>query len=801
MKYLSLQNKLYKLIFPIFFITFLASSQELPTNFDELDQDLLLQLKRDVEESKSSIGQELDEADFAQNDLSIDSELQDDEEDKEQEVQKSKIFGHDYIRSVPKSISGTSDLPVPNDYLVSLGDEINVVLSGSKDALYFFKVGLDGAIQIPEVGTVNVFGQTIQEVKALIKNLVSLVFAGTEVTVSLGSISAKKINILGAVKNPGSYLVNPFSTVFTSLAYAGGFEEYASLRNVTLIRGKKRISIDMYDFLIFGDRDVDINLQQGDTILIGSSANFIDISGAVNREFIYEYISTDTVNDLLTFSQGLTKFGNKNEIALEELKGNNRIAYKASLAEEIGERTITRLRIGRKSVVNNLGISIEGNGVEERFFLPSSFKNLNDLVSSLEFSDDIYPFYAKLEQDSEKGMIKEVISFSILDVETQKNIELKNNVKLTFMSREDIDNIQSLLYFSLQQGENLSNTTDPSKFDYLQNVDQEILEDENLFNILKIIQTTDLLTLSIGNKTFFAPAKGTFTPRALFNYFGFDQSVNESTVTISTKTGLLKSSFNLEVSADDVNQINFPESKVTNFLLEISGQVNNPGTFTVNSGMTLQEAYDMAGGFTEKADTTAIIFTRKSIIEKERISTDRAKRDIVDSIISQFANPINSTSSNLEGLLPLIELVNQDITVGRLTGRLEPGSSNANSITLEPGDKIFIPSVSNSITVLGEVLQPITTIFQEGKNFQYYLESAGNYTEYADKSSIFIIKSNGTSEPVPLRKANKYILQPGDTIVIPKNIDKINTLPLVSTSVKILSDIAFAAASLNILRN
>ena len=64
-------------------------------------------------------------------------------------------------------------------------------------------------------------------------------------------IPAKKINIIGAVKNPGTYIVSPFSTITSSLAYSGGFEDYASLRNIVVKRGQKEIIFDLYDFLLY----------------------------------------------------------------------------------------------------------------------------------------------------------------------------------------------------------------------------------------------------------------------------------------------------------------------------------------------------------------------------------------------------------------------------------------------------------------------------------------------------------------------------------------------------------------------
>ena len=100
-------------------------------------------------------------------------------------------------------------------------------------------------------------------------------YVGTSVYVGLNNASARKINIIGSIKTPGTYLVNPFTTILSSLAYSGGLEENASLRNIKLIRGDQVISFDLYEFLIFGERKNDLSLQQGDTIMVGSTSNFV----------------------------------------------------------------------------------------------------------------------------------------------------------------------------------------------------------------------------------------------------------------------------------------------------------------------------------------------------------------------------------------------------------------------------------------------------------------------------------------------------------------------------------------------
>ena len=138
---------------------------------------------------------------------------------------KSNIFGLDIINTVPTNIVASTDLPVPGNYKISLNDELKVILTGSENRNYTLKVQLDGSILFPQIGAINLYGKTFDEVKEQINKLINATYVGVEVDVALSNLSAKKINIVGAVENPGTYIVNPFTTISNALAYSGGPKE------------------------------------------------------------------------------------------------------------------------------------------------------------------------------------------------------------------------------------------------------------------------------------------------------------------------------------------------------------------------------------------------------------------------------------------------------------------------------------------------------------------------------------------------------------------------------------------------
>ena len=151
------------------------------------------------------------------------------------------MFGYDFFDKVPTTVTALSDLPIPNDYVLSANDQLRITSVGSESFTYTVQVGLDGSILIPNIGKTNSYGKKLSEVRESIKAIISQAYPGSIADISLINLSAKKISIIGAVSNPGTYIVNPFTTITNAIAYAGGVQNYGSLRSINYIpaSGKK----------------------------------------------------------------------------------------------------------------------------------------------------------------------------------------------------------------------------------------------------------------------------------------------------------------------------------------------------------------------------------------------------------------------------------------------------------------------------------------------------------------------------------------------------------------------------------
>lgn len=736
------------LIFLTFFILFEAFPQELP---DNLPEELIEEIK-----TKRIGFNNSNQAKFQ--DFSIDNENEDSEAE-ENDFIENKIFGIDFIRSVPKSISATSDLPVPNDYIISLNDEIKVILSGSKKNIYNLPVGLDGTILFPELGIIQVAGDTFFDVKNKLKRLISSSYIGVEIDISLSSLAAKKINVLGAVKMPGTYLVNPFTTISNSLAYSGGIEDYSSLRNITLIRGSQKFSFDLYDLLVFGDRSKDLNIESGDTVLVKATSNHVEISGEVFRPMTYEYAEDDSFADLINFALGLNADAESKNITSTVLENGRRYSMSTKLDEVVGSKKLSEVYIGKQVRADDKDLFVTGSGVTSGYYSTTA-KQFSDLLADLKFSSDIYPFYATYKNTLANGLVRNISAFALSDPDTYKNLSVTKNSQLNFYDRGEIINNESL----------------------------------------KDINPRNLVSITFPGRTIKIPVKGKISPQQIYAFFEINSDIDYDKVSVVTTNKSYINAFEIAFDSEELVAISFPPDTVQNLIeVTVEGEVVNPGKYIIASSSTLDSLYNLAGGLRSDAFDRGIALLRQDVKQKQIAALKQSKAVLTDAIIQKSNSISPGGMLDIEAILQLAELAEP---TGRVAGLFSPNSDLAKEFLLKDGDTILIPSKSLEVVVQGEVLNSSSFIYDDSSSLQDYLESAGGLTEYADKRAIFIVKANGMAVPAALNMFSKQVeIEAGDTIIVPRNLNKLETLPLISIATKIISDIAFSAASLNAIKD
>ena len=117
---------------------------------------------------------------------------EDDTSLKERDIENQK-FGFNFFENSPSKISETyNDVPLMSNYVLSVNDELDLIVTGSKKATYKLRVNLGGSIQIPEIGQVNVNGLALDEANSKINQLISEYYVGAKSDLSVRKTALKK---------------------------------------------------------------------------------------------------------------------------------------------------------------------------------------------------------------------------------------------------------------------------------------------------------------------------------------------------------------------------------------------------------------------------------------------------------------------------------------------------------------------------------------------------------------------------------------------------------------------------------
>ena len=134
-------------------------------------------------------------------------------------------------------------------------------------------VDANGNIEIPKIGTMMVKGMTLPMLKDSIKNLISQWIANPIVDVK---VMNKEITLLGEFRNPAVIHVDKDNNSLLELvAKAGGFEYYANLKRIKVLRQDGlKVKIANIDLTIASDEGArNIQLRPGDIIIAPSKKN------------------------------------------------------------------------------------------------------------------------------------------------------------------------------------------------------------------------------------------------------------------------------------------------------------------------------------------------------------------------------------------------------------------------------------------------------------------------------------------------------------------------------------------------
>jgi protein involved in polysaccharide export with SLBB domain len=260
--------------------------------------------------------------------------------------------------------------------------------------------------------------------------------------------------------------------------------------------------------------------------------------------------------------------------------------------------------------------------------------------------------------------------------------------------------------------------------------------------------------------------------------------------------------------------IRVPQAQQTR-LVRLEGEFVSSGVYSVLPGETLRQLVQRAGGLSPEAYLYGSEFTRESTrrVQQQRLN------EYIDQITLQLsANATNSAGRSISAQdsaaaaasqaqsQSVVNSLRQVRATGRIVLELSPDShdlSQLPDLPLEDGDKFIVPRVPSTVSVDGAVYNQNSFVYDPSRRVGSYIRLAGGANRDADKSRAYVIRASGSvlskqySSSLRGNSFDSLHIYPGDTVVIPLNLTKGNTLRTVVSIAQIVGQLGIAVAAGN----
>ena len=230
---------------------------------------------------------------------------------------ENDVFGRNIFNIEQLTFQPNLSMATPENYRLGPGDEVIIDVWGASQNTMRLEISPDGYVNIINLGPVYLNNMTIQDARQLLKQELGKIYAdsGNNIQVTLGNIRTIQVNVMGEVMAPGTYSLSSLSTVFHALYVAGGVSDIGSLRNVQVARGGKKFArLDVYEYIMKGQIQDDIRLQDGDVVIVPTYDELVKITGKVKRPMFYEMKNGESAATLLKYAGGFASDAYKKSI-------------------------------------------------------------------------------------------------------------------------------------------------------------------------------------------------------------------------------------------------------------------------------------------------------------------------------------------------------------------------------------------------------------------------------------------------------------------------------------------------------
>jgi len=706
----------------------------------------LYEQQNNVNTSKST-GTDINESRLREETKENTSDMLEDHPTTQDLARGDQVFGRNIFNTRNLTFEPSVNLATPTNYRLGPGDEVIIDIWGASQNTIRQQISPEGTINIQKIGPVNLSGMTVSAANDYLKNALNKIYNGlnnttdptSDIRLTLGNIRTIQINVMGEVVQPGTYALSSFSTVFHALYRAGGVSDIGSLRNVQLVRNGKNIAtIDVYEFIMKGNTQDDIRLQEGDVVIVPAYDVLVKISGKVKRPMRFEMKKEENLATLIKYAGGFEADAYTRSLRVVRQNGEE---YEVNTVKDI-DYSIYKMRNGdvvtAEAILNRFTNKLEIRGAVYRpgiYQLSGKLNTIRELVNEAQgLTGDAFLNRAVLYRQRE-DLTSEVVQIDIRSIMdgTSPNLALMKNDILYIPSIHDLEDRGNVTV----HGE----VAHPDSYPYADNMTLE-----------------DLIIQAGGLKEAASTVRIDISRRIKNPRSTADNDTIGQMYTFSLKDGFVidgQPGFILE-PYDQVYVRRSPGYQAQQNVA-IEGEILFGGNYAMTSREErLSDLVNKAGGPTNYAYLRGAKLTRvANASEKKRMG------DVIRLMSRQLGEAmIDSLGIRVE----------DTFTVGiDLEKALSNPKSNAD-LVLREGDVISIPKNTNTVTINGAVMVPNTVSYMKGKNVDYYLNQAGGCSDNARKSKKFIVYMNG--QVTKVKGSGKKQIEPGCEIIVPGKAKK-----------------------------
>ena len=715
------------------------------------------------------------------------------------------LFGQSLFTQPPSTFSPIDWMLVPADYIIGPGDELQIKIWGQVQGDLRAIVDRSGQIYIPQVGQVSVAGIHYSELEEHLKSEIGKVFKNFNLTANIGRLHSIQVVVVGNARYPGTYTISALSTLVNAVFASGGPAPEGSLRHIQVRRNGSTVTdFDFYDLLIKGDKSKDIRLQPGDIVYYPHVGPLVAIAGSVNSPAIYEVKDNSPLGDLIEIAGDVSNVADTTKITIDRFADQARktlefpldpqsralplkdgdIVHVFSIVPRFEDTVTLRGNVanpGRypwKPGMRVLDLIPNAQALLTRRYWRDRADIVNGLATEYPIRPEPPPNTRNVNQQPLNGNTQNGTGSADTTNGTRSAMESSGNLPGNSTEASGSLNGTEALAAETEQDATQNGPSRAGNQKASEN-QQRSTTPENYVNPITVRNVVEDVRR--------------YAPEINWDY-AIIQRVNplnlsSKLIWMSPRRAILEhdETANLELEPGDIvtifsqRDISVPEQDRSQYVI-VEGEVMRPGVYKLETNETLQSVLSRAGGLSPNAYIYGSQLTRESARIKEQRSLDELARtmeiQVRQSAVSLAAY---SSAGEVPQLLAAQEAIIAQVHSARATGRVAlPVKPTDHSVTdfpdiaMEDNDRLTIPHTPSTVSVVGNVYNPGSFIFEPRNTAGMYLDMAGKGKPQSDLHHAFVLRANGVvvaannvNGAFAGTRFDRLRLYPGDQIVVP----------------------------------